>query len=71
METFKVIRPSADSNMIVEKLYCNVNTPSFPSTKGIHKADLYWGRNSADLVVYHGSCPPVNMKFIKTVLIEF
>ena len=71
MKTYKVTRESEISNRIVQELNAAVCTATFPTSTGIHKADLYTSVNSCDCLVYHNTCAPVHSIYVKTVLIEF
>jgi len=59
---FEVVRETPISNRIVKELNASVLTATFPES-GIQFADLYSSRNSANSLVFHGSCAPINGEF--------
>ena len=69
MTTYKTIRETQHSNLIVRELNAAVCTATFPAKSGEFKADLYSNPNSSDCLVFHNTCPPVHGKFIETVTI--
>lgn len=69
MTTYQVTRQSTNHNREVKELNASVLTATFPKS-GIQLADLYTSPHSADMLVSHGSCPPVNSTFVKTVTIN-
>jgi hypothetical protein len=66
---YQVTRESEISNRIVKELNAAVCTATFP-TSGEQLADLYSCRNSADCLVYHGTCAPINGTFVRTITIN-
>lgn len=71
MSNYKVTRPFLNSNLIVDQLNASVLPMTFESTEGVQKADLYTSPNSADKLVGHGSCRPVNATLVGTFEIDF
>jgi hypothetical protein len=69
MKPYQTVKPSENSNLIVNELNAVVLTLTFKGLKGEIDADLYTSKNSSDCLVLKGSCSPINMKYVKTVKI--
>lgn len=72
MNTYKVTPANQETytQCHVKELNANVATGTFPSLSGIQLADLYTCPNSCDVLVFHGSCAPVNSTLVETVRIN-
>lgn len=71
MKTYRSTKANRYSNRIVAELNAAVCTSTFANRDGKQLADLYTCRNSADVLVSHGTCDPVGGVFVETVTITF
>lgn len=71
MERYTITQQSPTSHKIVSELNAAVLSLTFDDKTGEQLADLYSCKNSADFLVAHGKCGPINGTFVKTVLITF
>lgn len=69
MKHYTAIKESEISNTVVKEFNAAVLTATFPAKKGTFEADLYKNIGSADCLVFHNTCGPVNGEFKETVLI--
>jgi len=66
---YNVIRETPNSNPVVKELNAAVLSATFKGEET--KGDLYRVVGSCDKIVCHGSCPPVNSTFIRTIELDF
>ena len=71
MKTYQTIRPTENSNLIVQELNAKVLTATFKGSKGNQLADLYsyegtQCRNPKEIVA-HNTCAPIMAKFVETI----
>jgi len=75
MRTFKTVRPSENSNLIVAELNAKVLTATFKNKVGNQLGDLYSYEGTQcgnpKEIVAHGTCAPVMAKLIETIQITF
>lgn len=71
IKLYHVTRESEISNRVVRELNAAVCTITFKHARGTQLADLYRCPNSADCLVAHGTCAPVNSTYAGTVAITF
>jgi hypothetical protein len=71
MKTYQTIRPTENSNLIVQELNAKVLTSTFKGAKGAQLADLYTYEgtqcNHPKEIVAHNTCAPVIAKFVETI----
>lgn len=73
MKTYQVTPANRETytQSHVKELNANVAISTFPDTNGEQLADLYYNPNGCNIVVFSGSCPPVNSHLIESIKLKF